>query len=143
MEIKIANTEFEILDTFAVMKELRPQLDIRSYVSVIENLMKDGYRIAYLKDDEGHVVCAGGFRIGEMLHRGKYLYLDDLSTLPEERSKGYGSLLLDFLIDYARKENCDTFHLDSGVTRFGAHRFYLRKGFDITSHHFAMKLKGG
>lgn len=31
-------------------------------------------------------------------------------------------------------------HLDSGVQRYGAHRFYLRHGMDITSHHFRLVL---
>jgi hypothetical protein len=31
--------------------------------------------------------------------------------------------------------------LDSGVQRFGAHRFYLRRRMDITSHHFALDLR--
>jgi hypothetical protein len=31
--------------------------------------------------------------------------------------------------------------LDSGVQRFGAHRFYLRRRMNITSHHFAIDLR--
>ena len=29
----------------------------------------------------------------------------------------------------------------SGVQRFGAHRFYLRHGMNITSHHFQLELR--
>jgi hypothetical protein len=32
-------------------------------------------------------------------------------------------------------------HLDSGVQRFAAHRFYLARRMDITCHHFALKLR--
>jgi len=53
---------------------------------------------------------------------------------------GFGSRLLDWLVDEAKRQGCEQFHLDSGVQRFGAHRFYLHKGMDITSHHFAMRL---
>jgi len=31
-------------------------------------------------------------------------------------------------------------HLDSGVQRFSAHRFYLSKRMEISSHHFSLKL---
>ena len=61
-------------------------------------------------------------------------------TYAAERSKGYGDQLFDWLIDRARSEECDQFHLDSGVTLFGAHRFYLHKRMNIAAHHFAMKL---
>jgi len=40
----------------------------------------------------------------------------------------------------ARAEGCAQFQLDSGVQRFGAHRFYLMKRMDITAHHFGLKL---
>ena len=35
----------------------------------------------------------------------------------------------------------DAVHLDSGHTRFDAHRVYLSHGFRISSHHFTLKLK--
>ncbi len=86
--------------------------------------------------------CAG-YRIAEYLAWGKALYVDDLVADESARGQGYASQLFDWLIERAREANCDQFHLDSGTgpTRFRAHRFYLHKGMDITSHHFAMKLK--
>lgn len=44
--------------------------------------------------------------------------------------------LMDHAIDIAKKENCRRVTLDSGYTRKDAHRFYLNKGFRMTSHHF-------
>jgi len=40
---------------------------------------------------------------------------------------------------HAHERGCGQVHLDSGVQRFAAHRFYLRNGFDIASHHFSVK----
>ena len=81
-----------------------------------------------------------GFRVSEKLSAGRFLYVDDLVTRAEDRSRAYGGHLLDWLGDRAREQNCTTLELDSGVQRHAAHRFYLRKGMDITSHHFAAKL---
>jgi GNAT superfamily N-acetyltransferase len=71
---------------------------------------------------------------------GKFLYVDDLVAKSDDRSKGFGGALFDWLIEYARKEGCDQFHLDSGVQRFAAHRFYLTKRMIIEAHHFGLKL---
>ncbi len=98
------------------------------------------YRIAYL-EDAGEVVAVAGYRIVEMLMWGLTLYVDDLVTTDTKRSGGYGSRLFDWLIEQGRAADCDQFHLDSGVQRYGAHRFYLHKGMDITSHHFSITLK--
>jgi GNAT superfamily N-acetyltransferase len=76
-----------------------------------------------------------------MLAWGKALYVDDFVSAEAYRGLGYGSALFDWLLVQATQSGCDQLHLDSGVHRFAAHRFYLHKGMDITSHHFAMKIK--
>jgi GNAT superfamily N-acetyltransferase len=100
---------------------------------------EDGYRLAYV-EDEGSVVAVAGFRISLNLAWGRFLYVDDLVTQADGRSKGYGRSLLKWLADHARESGCGELHLDSGVQRYGAHRFYLAHRMDITSHHFALKL---
>lgn len=67
--------------------------------------------------------------------------MDDLVTASAARSQGFAGILLDWLVQHAAAEGCAELHLDSGVQRFGARRFYLRKGLDITSQHFAMRLR--
>ena len=51
-------------------------------------------------------------------------------------------MLLRWLVRDASERGLDQLHLDSGVQRHGAHRFYLAHRFAITSHHFAMELNG-
>jgi GNAT superfamily N-acetyltransferase len=124
------------------MKELRTDLkddeDFFQRVKRQQDLYS--YKLLYL-EDKGSIKSAAGTRISECLAWGKFLYVDDLVTLSSERSKGFGELLFEHLVRYALENSCDQLHLDSGVQRFDAHRFYLKKGMDITSHHFAMKLK--
>ena len=140
MEIKIALDPTAIKKCWKVLHELRPHLEEDTFVETIQRLQKSGFQLIYIEAN-GEAVSAAGFVTGEKLIRGKYIYIDDLSTLPAFRKKGLGSLLLDWIFDYAKINNFDQVHLDSGVQRFDAHRLYLTKGFDITSHHFALKLK--
>ena len=138
MDIKLARTADDFHRAFPAIHALRPQFDESEYMTMVKRMVGSGYHLAMLELEDGTVPCVGGFRIDEMFHRGKGVYVDDLSTLEEHRGKGYGALVLDFIVDYCKKEKCVCIHLDSGVQRFAAHRFYLRYGFDITSHHFAM-----
>ncbi len=68
--------------------------------------------------------------------------VDDLATRGEDRSKGYGGALFDWLVSLAKEEGCEQLHLDSRVQRFGAHRFYLSKRMVIECHHFSLDLAG-
>ena len=89
-----------------------------------------------------HAVAVAGFRLGHNLAWGRFLYVDDLSTLPEARRRGHGMRLLEWLTEEARRLECDQLHLDSGVgpDRLDAHRLYFNSGLAITSYHFARRL---
>jgi GNAT superfamily N-acetyltransferase len=143
MEVTIALAvgDEEIRDCYAVMAELRPHVSAEDFLPRVRRQMEiAGYKLAYLSD--GEVKAVGGFRVSECLAWGKFVYVDDLVSKDGERSKGYGGQLFDWLVEYARSEGCDQFHLDSGVHRFGAHRFYLNRRMFIEAHHFGLKLNG-
>ena len=138
--IAVAGTDADIARCHAVLAELRPHVSSEDVVERVRRQEKrGGYRLAFLEED-GNVTTVAGFRIFECLAWGKVLYVDDLVSGSAFRSQGHGGRLLEWLKARAMEERCDELHLDSGVQRFGAHRFYLREGFDITSHHFAVKI---
>ena len=130
----------DILRCHAVMLELRPHLtDPEAFATQVERQHAQGYRLACL-EAAGTVRSLAGYRISEKLSAGNFLYVDDLVTRGVDASRGFGGLLFDWLIERAREADCTQLQLDSAVWRFGAHRFYLRKGMDITAHHFDVKL---
>lgn len=128
------------------MQALRPHYaDEDEFVQRVDDVQRaEGYRlVGVFEDGPRHAFAVAGFRIGHMLAWGRFLYVDDLSTLPEARRRGYGRMLLDWLVDEARRFDCEQLHLDSGVTaeRFDAHRLYLNAGLAISSFHFARRLR--
>jgi GNAT superfamily N-acetyltransferase len=138
--IRIATTDEEIQSTYCLMKQLRPHILESDYVQIVRTQSEEsGYRIVTLREDE-QIVCLSGVRTSHSLAWGKYLYVDDLVTDEQQRSKGAGEAMLNWLIDYARKNQCAELHLDSGVQRHQAHRFYLRERMDIVFFHFRLKL---
>ena len=141
MEIRFARTDSEIISCYEVMRELRPHLSRKEFCSQIRQQEESGYYLVYLAEDEKPLAVAG-FRISRNLAWGRFLYVDDLVTSSSYRSLGYGSKLLSWLLDYAVQHGCDQFHLDSGVQRVGAHKFYQREGLQLSSYHFQKVLKG-
>ncbi|MDH3310442.1 MAG: GNAT family N-acetyltransferase [Gammaproteobacteria bacterium] len=140
MKIALAETEADIARCYPVMVELRPHLKAAEFTARVRKQQATGFYLAYL-EDAGEVRAVSGFRYLETLAWGKILYVDDLVADPAQRSRGYGGQLFDWLVAQAKQNNCDELHLDSGVQRFGAHRFYLARRMDINCHHFALKLK--
>jgi N-acetylglutamate synthase-like GNAT family acetyltransferase len=138
--IFIAKTDVEIQDCYAVMAELRSHVQPSEFLAKVKRQAEDaGCQLAYLMN--GGVKAVAGFRISEWLAAGKYLCVEDLVAKSGERSKGYGGLLFDWLVEHARENSCEQIHLVSRVSRFGAHRFYLQKRMNIEAHYFSLDLR--
>jgi len=131
MEVRMASADAEIAGCFAVMNVLRPDLQEAGFVARVRSLALTGYGL------EGErVAVVAGFRLGDSLARGPFLYVDDLVTAPELRSRGYGAAMLAWLRQFARDRGCAQLHLDSGLQRTDAHRFYEREGMHKSAFHF-------
>lgn len=127
---------------FRAMKALRADLvDEAAFVRAVDDVQRaEGYRLlGAFEDGESEATAVAGFRVCHSLAWGHYLYVDDLSTLPEARRRGHGRALLDWLLEEAKRLGCEQFHLDSGVDldRADAHRLYMNAGLVIACHHFA------
>lgn len=138
--IKKMLSDNDIELTYPVMSQLRTHVPQYEYLNRVKRQSQTGgYQIAALFDD-GQIGCVAGYRISECLAWGKFMYVDDLVSNQNGRSKNYGKQMLAWLVDEARKNGCEEFHLDSGVQRHGAHRFYLRERMDISCFHFSKKI---
>ncbi len=138
--IEIAETDDEIRKCFPVMAELRPHFitEDKFLAQVKKQSENYNFRLVYLEEKD--VKAVAGIRAGEWLGGGKYLEIEDLVATENERSKGLGGELFDWIIEYAKRENCAQIKLVSHVKRYGAHKFYLNKGMIIEAHYFSLVL---
>ena len=137
MEVKLAKSEDDLKKISPVLLQLRSQYTEESLIRQIQEQQQHDYQIAYVEED-GNVLCVAGFVMGMKLAWQKHIYVDDLVTCKQHHSKGIGQYMINWLKDFARENGCQQLHLDSGVLRFPAHKFYLRQGFVINSHHFGI-----
>lgn len=126
---------------YPVMAQLRPHLSEAEFCEqVLRQMETQGYHLAAV-EEKGVIVAVAGYRLVENLAWGSYLYVDDLITDDTRRGQGFGGQLFDWITEEAAREGCCAIHLDSGVQRFAAHRFYLGKGMEMTSRHFGIALQ--
>ena len=140
MSVQYATCDASIRACYPVLAQLRPHLEEAAFMAQVQRQMANhDYRLAYLQH-EGLVAAVSGFRFVEYLAWGKALYVDDLVTASSARKLGLAGQLLDHLIGLAQEAGCQQFHLDSGVQRHDAHRLYLGRKLQISSHHFSLEL---
>jgi GNAT superfamily N-acetyltransferase len=141
MKIIELDSEADWKEAFQVVKELRTHLSYEQYVSMLETMKPNGYRGFLLKEGETPVAYTG---ITERVnfYDGHHLFVYELVTKESERSKGYGEALLTFIENLAKDIGCQKMHLDSGLQRTDAHRFYEEKmGMSKKSYAFKKLLK--
>ena len=139
MRARFCETLDDIRLAVPVLLQLRTSFTEQQLLTRIHQQQDQGYKLAIVEQDE-QVLCVAGLVVQQKLAWGKHIYIDDLVSDQQTRSRGAGKCMLDFLKHWGRQQGCQQLHLDSGVQRFAAHRFYLREGFDIASHHFSCKL---
>ncbi|MEP6604370.1 MAG: GNAT family N-acetyltransferase [Spartobacteria bacterium] len=140
-KISLAKTADDIRRCHAVMRELRPQFaDADKFIERAQRQQREGYLLAFVQA-EGEIRAVAGYRYSESLFSGKFMDVDDLVTREQDRSRGFGAQLFDWLMEQAREQGCENLELNSGVQRFDAHRFYLVKRMKIAAYHFTIKTK--
>lgn len=109
-------------------------------VRVIDDELRPmGYRlVGVFRHCEASAMAVAGFRAMTSVAWGRYLYVDDISTLPDKRGAGPVERLMTWVGEEGRRLGWGALHLDSGVAadRAPAHRLYMRHKLRISAHHF-------
>ncbi|MFA9557604.1 GNAT family N-acetyltransferase [Evansella sp. AB-rgal1] len=139
--IKELQSEQEIMEAFPVMRQLRSHLDEKTYLDlVLESQAKNRYKMVALMES-GKIVAVTGFQPMTTLYYGRFVWVCDLVTDINSRSKGYGEKLLTYVHTWAKDNNYESVALSSGLQRMDAHRFYEEKmEYDKVSYVFKLNL---
>lgn len=105
-----------------------------------EQYLRHQYQLIGVFDDGAGLVGVAGFIEGCKLAWGRYLLIEDFMVTPEWQQSGAGGYLLQWLRHHGLQLGCKELHVNSSVSRFAAHKFYLQEGFRISSHHFSLQL---
>ncbi|MBA4136503.1 MAG: GNAT family N-acetyltransferase [Opitutus sp.] len=132
-------TDADFAAAFPVIVQLRPHLTLETFRERVRRQWQEGYRLAALEAD-GRVRSLAGYRIQHFLWADRLLYIDDLITDADSRSRQFGEQLFLHVKEIAIAAGCTDLHLDSGTHRVEAHRFYFRQRMVIDNFHFALKL---
>ncbi|WP_130860743.1 GNAT family N-acetyltransferase [Gracilibacillus phocaeensis] len=140
--IKELQSQDEVMAAFPIIKQLRTHLNEETYLElVVEAKEKDRYRMFALMD-EGEIVAVTGFKPMITLYYGRFVWVCDLVTDTNKRSKGYGEKLLNYVHEWAKANHYERVALSSGLQRTDAHRFYEDKmDYDKVSYVFKANLE--
>ena len=122
-EIRELVSETDWKTAFQVVKQLRDTLNEDEYLDYLARMTADGYRLfgLFLGDE---LVTVAGVNISTNMYHGRHLWISELVTDSEHRSRGFGKKLFEYLVEWAESRRCEKVALPSGLQRADAHRFY-------------------
>jgi len=82
----------------------------------------------FVAEEDGKILGSAVYFFAYYTWAGKSLYLDDLYVRPEHRRRGVGSMLLERVVELARRENCKRLRLQVLDWNQGAIAFYKKHG---------------
>ena len=94
--IRELTTDEEIRAAYDVMSQLRGHLSPERFEELVAGMRPKGYRL-FAAEHGGRIVALAGVGYGLNLYYGSYLWVYDLITTSEARSKGHGATLLAYL----------------------------------------------
>lgn len=135
---KISDIE-GMLPNLELIQQLTPVLTKENYESLLHQMVPHNYYQVALYEEE-RCIAVSGYWICAKLYSGKYLEIDNFVVAESHRSKGVGKMLLDWMTEEAKANNCEMLMLDAYVENFKAHHFYYREGFIARGFHYLKRL---
>ncbi len=125
----------EMLGTLNLVKELTPDVLEADYKSMLLEMIPHNYLQVGVYEGK-KLIAVSGYWICTKIYCGKYLEIDNFVVAKEYRSKNIGQMLVDWMLDEAKKRGCKVALLDAYVENFKAHKFYYKQGFIARGFHY-------
>ena len=135
---KKLSTLEDMLKTHGLVRELT-DISLEDYKQMLTEMVPHNYFQVVIYEGD-NLLGVSGYWICTKIYSGKYIEIDNLVIDKEHRSKNIGKLLVDWMIEEGKRNNCQTMMLDAYVENFKAHKFYYREGFIARGFHYLKKL---
>ena len=138
----VSLTERQMEDMKEVLGELSQKLHVTSgmLVRVVE---ANGSHVFALLDDDERIIGTATLCVSE-LPTGRTANVEAVVVKKEVRGQGLGKMMMEHVIDYARREFPGiAIHLTSNPNRVAANKLYKRLGFEkIETNVYKLEVKG-
>ncbi len=126
MEIRELTDEAERREAVPILRQLWSDADPDD---VLEWTADDEYNL-FGGFVEGELVGVAGVLIKDVLHHARHAWLYDLVVDEPQRAAGYGTLLVEFVEQWADERGCEYVALASPLDKAGVHQYYENQSYE-------------
>ncbi len=127
--MQIRELDLKELDTgYDVLSQLRTELSYKEFEDLIYDMRHMEYKMFGIMNGEELITFAGAAVQTNFYHK-RHLYIFDLVTDKKFRGQKYGTMMLEYLNDYAKTCMCQNIVLSSSASEEDALIFYEKNSF--------------
>jgi GNAT superfamily N-acetyltransferase len=130
----------ELEEIYEVLKQLRTDLSYDEFEDLIYDMRHMEYKMLGVLE-KGKLISYAGVSVQTNLYHKRHLFVFDFVTDEAYRTQGYGKIMLEYLVDFAKVSMCENIVLSSGFAKEKAHHFYEKNGYEKRSFVFVKPLK--
>ncbi|HWY11807.1 MAG TPA: GNAT family N-acetyltransferase [Bacteroidia bacterium] len=119
---------------------LNPNLTEEILIKRLDMMMEMNYECLGVFDKENLIGICGLWTLVK-LYNGKHLEPDNVIIHPDYRNKGIGELMMAWIDNYAKEQNCEVIELNCYVENLKGIEFWKKTGLYIRGHHFQKLVK--
>lgn len=128
LEFKVLLNENDFQQAFPIMKQLRPHLDEKTYLSLLRIARSEsGYTLLGVFSQHRGIGLMGYRLLTDFVH-GRHLYIDDLVVIETYQSQGVGAKFLIKAKEIATNSGCSRIRLCTGIENIRGMAFYDQQG---------------
>jgi len=137
-------TSTDVEKAFPIIKELRSHLTYEEFLHLYKLAKAEhNYTLVMVLQKNSQVeipVAVFGYRIyTDFIHK-RHLYIDDLVTTAEFRSKGIGAKVLNYAETLAKELHCHGMRLCTGIDNEDGKKFYEKNNWDLRAVAYKKKI---
>jgi len=106
----------------------------------IEEILGKGFKFLILEDDQ-EVARARLYILTNDLHAEPFGFIEDVHVKENCQGKGYGTKIMNLLIEKAKESGCYKLICTSRFSRSAVHSFYEKLGFKKYGNEFRIDFK--
>jgi GNAT superfamily N-acetyltransferase len=141
MKIVELKSPADFAKTYPLIRQLNPEMTKQAFTQHLKVMVKNGYR-AIAAVEGKKILGTSGFWTGARFWCGKYIEPDNVVVDQNQRSRGIGKLLMQWIESEARRQKCDIVMMDAYTHNTESHRFYYREGYIIKGFCFVKNMRG-
>lgn len=137
--IKKLSTIEQMLPSLPLIRQLTSEVTEDKYHDMLKEMVPHNYfQVVVYEGDK--LVAVSGYWLATKIYCGKYIEIDNFVVDEAYRSKDIGKMLVDWVLEEGKRNDCQTALLDAYVENFKAHKFYYKQGFIARGFHYLKKI---